>query len=50
MKTKKKYQKPTCEIYEIQSEGVLAASGKITQETNIKLPGIKETKNFFDLK
>jgi hypothetical protein len=41
MKTKKKYQKPTCEIYEIQSEGVLAASGRISRETAVRLPEVK---------
>lgn len=47
---KKKYQKPACEIYEVQAEGVIAASGGISQQDTPKLPGIDAAKGFFSKK
>ena len=46
---KKKYQKPACEIYEVQAEGVIAAS--ISQQDTPILPGIENAaKGFFSKK
>ena len=48
---KKKYQKPACEIYEVQAEGVIAASGGISQKDTPILPGIENAaKGFFSKK
>ena len=45
---KKKYQKPACEIYEVQAEGVIAGSTKINRDTvPTDFPGVKEVKGFF---
>ena len=48
---KKKYQKPACEIYEVQAEGVIAASGIVSRDTTPILPDIENAaKGFFSKK
>lgn len=48
---KKKYQKPACEIYEVQAEGVIAASRVIDQNTvPTDFPGVESVKGFFSKK